>query len=519
MRNDRFFKKVVKMVCTGLLIWNITLPIPVFASEQQSKEQQEQQEQQQHLNMIMEWWNYLLDEQQRNFFKRATPEEAYRFVISEYHVSGISAQEVAGKSIEEINKRINDKYTRYFTKEQFKQFYVDAILNNKILALGISPYENKAGVYIKGLLAGGPAAKSSLQVNDYIVSINGKPLKTLNDDAMAEFVTGKEGQSAKLIVKRGEEQLHVTVPYTEVVHPTVTGSTIGESIGYIQVTGFGQDTDEQFKQALETGKQQKWKALVLDVRQNLGGVVDSAHQMASQMMEQGTLMYTKDRTGKLTPTEIKDGSKLDMPIVMLVDEYSASASEILGGALQDNKTATLVGVKTFGKGVMQSYVAFPKADGMSVTILEYLTPNKHKVNEVGLTPDIVEQDWLAQIIRGLRVVGEQRFDMVQDAQSLTLNGKRFGDAERLKWIVEANGVYVNAHTLGALVGAEVTWNSDKSQLVFTTDNRRYVFPHENGAVKTQGELQYLKVNELDKYFPQLEWKLEGEQLRLSFKAS
>jgi carboxyl-terminal processing protease len=242
-------------------------------------------------------------------------------------------------------------------------------------------------------IAGSPAAQAGILPHDTIVEIDAVPTSELTLDTAAVRMRGETGTNVSLIVQTADREPREVIlirrkielnPVTAQLH-----TENGRKIGYLRLAQFSAKAAEELGENITKLKQQGAIGYVLDLRNNPGGLVSAGVEIARQWMNEGTIVYTVDRRGAIDSIEATATALTDAPLVVLVNEGTASASEILAGALQDNGRAKLVGTKTFGKGLIQSLFDLPNGSGLAVTVAKYETPNHHDIHKLGITPDRV----------------------------------------------------------------------------------------------------------------------------------
>jgi carboxyl-terminal processing protease len=239
----------------------------------------------------------------------------------------------------------------------------------------------------------GPAAEAGIKRYDVIEEVNGTSVSNMTLSEVVTAIRESEGKKVTLSIDRDGEKLTVESELAEVESEMVVSQMLEDKIGYIAIYEFIDTTYEQFQQACETLKEQGMEALVLDLRSNPGGLLDQVQEVADDFLEEGSVIVsTEDKQGNKEYLKANSDVSLDMPLVVLVDGYSASASEILAGVIKDYKIGTLMGQKTYGKGIVQRI--FPLSDGSAVklTIAKYYTPNGDYIHGKGIEPDIEIKD-------------------------------------------------------------------------------------------------------------------------------
>jgi carboxyl-terminal processing protease len=242
-------------------------------------------------------------------------------------------------------------------------------------------------------ISGTPAAKAGLKAQDLIVEIDGKNTSGIAVDEAVSKIRGKKGTSVKLtIVRNHADTIDLTIVRDDITVPTVESKVLDDNIGYMHISTFGADTGDLAQQQAQDLVDKKVKAVILDLRGNPGGEVDSAVKVASLWMPKGKLVMQEKRlSGEVLDTNVSDGNDLfkGVPTIVLVDAGSASASEIVSGALKDSGAATLYGEKTYGKGVVQAVEPLGDGAQLKVTVARWYRPNGQNIDKKGITPDQV----------------------------------------------------------------------------------------------------------------------------------
>lgn len=282
-----------------------------------------------------------------------------------------------------------DQYTQYLTPEEAKEF--DEDLNGTFSGIGARLMEDKNKmVMIETPLAGYPAEKAGLRARDVIVEINGESAYDLSVSEAVEKIRGETGTKVKLtVVRDNREQLDFEITRQTITIPSVESEILEGNIGYLQVSRFDETTGNLARDAAQRFKDANVKGVVLDMRNNPGGLLDAAVSLSGVWLPQGKEVLEEKRDGVTIKTYDSNGPAIleDIPTVVLVNEGSASASEITAGALKDNGVATLMGEKTFGKGSVQTLERLPNGGVLKVTIARWYTPNGKNIDKEGIEPD------------------------------------------------------------------------------------------------------------------------------------
>ena len=296
----------------------------------------------------------------------------------------LKTDEDAKVAIDTMLASLDDCYTRFLSKKEYtEQFYS---IDSHISGIGVHIMSVAGKVVVYGVIEGTPAQRAGLRANDIVLDVDGKSVSGLDISAVADRVRGKEGTYVTLKIKRGNQFLIKRIIREKIEIKSVESSEKAGNIGYIRVKSFiGSNTSTEFLNALKSLN--KSKGLIIDLRGNTGGLLTNAVVVANLFIDKGTIVSIVSKNGKKKDIKAVHIPVISKPTVLLVDGASASASEILSGALKDNKRAVLVGDTTFGKGLVQQIVPLPNGTGLNITIAKYLTPNGSDINKKGIEPD------------------------------------------------------------------------------------------------------------------------------------
>lgn len=290
---------------------------------------------------------------------------------------------------EGLAQSTNDPYTEYFNAKEAQQFNQE--LNNSFSGIGAELGQDSSGnLEIISPIAGSPAANAGLKPKDLITEINGQSTSGMSTDAAVNKIRGNAGTQVTLTIVRNHEQtLHYTITRSNITVPSVNTKTLNGNIGYIQITSFSDDTSKLALQAAQKFKSQHVKGIVLDLRDDPGGLVDAAINVSSMWLPQGTLIMQEKHDSQVVQTYDSTGNDplYKVPTVVIVNDGSASASEITAGALHDNGAAKIFGVKSYGKGVVQQIFNLTGGGELKVTIASWYRPDGQNINKKGITPD------------------------------------------------------------------------------------------------------------------------------------
>jgi len=315
----------------------------------------------------------------------------WQAVRRQYLSKSYSSKEDAYKSIREMLKKLNDPYTRFMNPEEFKSLQVDT--SGELTGIGISiglDEKNGKKLTVIAPIEDTPAFKAGLQAKDVITKINGKSTEGMDTNQAVALIRGEAGTSVTLTILRNSQEKDFTITRAKIEIRPVKYSqqqTPAGNTGYIRLNQFSANAGKEMQDAITNLERKQVAGYVLDLRNNPGGLLFSSVEIARMWLNSGTIVSTKDRQGEVE-REVANGHALtNKPLVILVDKGSASASEILSGAMQDNKRAVLIGTRTFGKGLVQSVRPLDDGSGVAVTIAKYYTPLNHDINKRGIEPN------------------------------------------------------------------------------------------------------------------------------------
>ena len=264
-------------------------------------------------------------------------------------------------------------------------------MNGNFVGIGIYMTENikENVIMVIKPIENSPAEKAGILPGDIITKINDVEYTGDKLEEASNKIRGEEGTKVKLEIYRNGETKEFEITRKKVVISHITTKVLEDNIGYIAISDFDGDCANEFKTKYKELEKKGITKLIIDIRNNGGGIVDKSLEIANTMIEKGsTLLITKDKKNNEDITKATENPIINMPVVVLTNEYSASASEILAGALKDNNKATLVGTKTYGKGIIQELNKLSDGSGLKVTVSEYYTPNHTAINKIGITPDV-----------------------------------------------------------------------------------------------------------------------------------
>ena len=315
----------------------------------------------------------------------------YNGILKEFYFdTDINTEKMHDLMYKAIVNSLGDKYAEYYTQEEMEELMQGAEGSYSGIGSYVGTDEESGYPILSGVFEGSPAKEAGLRDGDIIYEVNGENIGGLTLTEAVNMIKGPEGTTVDLtIVREGEEEMiYVTVERRQIDSPTVNHSMKTDDIAYIQITEFDDVTVKQFDEAYKDINKQGAKALIIDLRSNGGGNLDTVLDIARHMLPKGLITYTEERNGTVTEYSCDGKTPIQIPVVVLTNEYTASASELLTGALKDYGLAVSIGTNTFGKGIVQSVYPFTDGSGIKITTSRYYTPKGNCIHEVGIAPDI-----------------------------------------------------------------------------------------------------------------------------------
>jgi carboxyl-terminal processing protease len=315
----------------------------------------------------------------------------WRAVRREYLGKNYASQEAAYAAAREMLKKLDDPYTRFMDPEQFKTMQIDTSGELTGVGIQIAEDEKTKKITVISPIEGSPASEAGIRAQDVLIKIDDKSTEGMDVNHAVTLIRGQENTPVTLTVKRANEELSFKLTRAKIeIHPVrfSVKPSPGGPVGYIRLVQFSANAAPEMEAAIKALDKENVAGYILDLRSNPGGLLFASAEIARMFLDQGTIVSTVDRQGESDRMTAKGKSLTDKPMVVLIDGGSASASEILAGALQDNNRAELVGAKTFGKGLVQSVQRLGDGSGMAVTIAKYFTPSGRDINKKGIEPNI-----------------------------------------------------------------------------------------------------------------------------------
>lgn len=313
---------------------------------------------------------------------------SFKQLLNNKYLYDMDENKMAEEAIKAYVGAVGDEYTVYYTPEEMKTF--QTYTNGKYVGIGIymTAIMEDNTIVVTSPIKNSPAEIAGIKTGDIIVKVDGKTYDASQINEMANSIKGEKGTKVDIEIIRNGEVLNFTIERKNVELYPVEGKILENNIGYIQLYTFDEGCAERFKDAYTDLKKKEIRSLIIDLRDNGGGIVDEAMKIADYILPKDSeTIITRDKNNNEEITKSNNNPIVDIPIILLVNNNTASASEMLAGALKDYKKAVLVGKTTFGKGVIQELYSLKDGSGLKITTKEYYTPNRDKIHKVGIIPN------------------------------------------------------------------------------------------------------------------------------------
>lgn len=310
------------------------------------------------------------------------------YMISKYHIKSDTENTATISGIEAMLKSLDDPHSSYLNKDLYKKLMEQT--KGDFIGIGVMIGKNKDNkTAIMKVMPNSPSEKAGLQEKDIFLKIDDKNVENADTEEIANLVRGQINTDVKIEVLRNNQKLDFVVTREKIDYPTIYEKMIDEKheIGYIGIAMFSENTHRDFVNALDTLKQEGAKGIIIDLRNNPGGLLQSVVPIGKEVLPLGNIVSVINKNNQRQTFEVTEAKKL-LPMVVLINQNSASASEILAASMQERKVATIVGEKSYGKGTVQIVMPLLKEDGMKITIAKYYTPNLKSLDGVGVVPDV-----------------------------------------------------------------------------------------------------------------------------------
>ena len=309
-------------------------------------------------------------------------------VIDYYYLYDYDKDEMVDAIYKAVMSSLGDPYTVYYTADEFNAFMESS--SGSYCGIGVVVQQNMQTGLVTAVrpYEDCPGYEAGIRPGDLILAVDGTEITGMDLNTAVALIKGEEGTSVTITLQRDEEVFDVEVTRRQIDVKTVNYRMLDDNIGYIQIEEFDEVTSDQFSQALDSLIEQGMEALVIDIRNNPGGILDTVVAMLDELLPEGTIVSVKDRNGTAQEYTSDADTKLTVPLTVLINGNSASASEIFAGAIKDYGVGTLVGTTTYGKGIVQTAFSLSDGTGVKITIEDYYLPSGKSIHKVGVDPDV-----------------------------------------------------------------------------------------------------------------------------------
>jgi carboxyl-terminal processing protease len=421
-----------------------------------------------------------------------TVSEVFEY-IKEYHIDNPTIEQLKEGAIQGMIDTLDDPYTEYLDKEELSRFTGD-----------LDGGYNGVGLFLEGqpdypkvveVFPGSPSIEAGIMVGDIIKNVDGIDIKGCSLSSVVEKIKGPAGTEVTLLVGRGDKEFSVSLIRASLSIPTVESKIIDGDTGYINIKSFGIKTPGEFRNSLSNLLSEHVGGLVVDIRDNPGGYFEAALEIAEVFLEKNSpvvIIRNSDGTVDRYLAE-RDGEAVKIPTVVLVNSYSASSSEILAGALQDNGIAVVVGERTYGKGVVQNLIMLEAGGALKVTTAEYTTPKGRRLNNKGLEPDLEVQTRELQLPFARRILKPQREQVIfTPGSSRVMVGSDEVTAGNMPFI-KGQTAYLPLRFAAEALGCTVSWDMETSSIVIKGKNILMIIPLEGNPLLNGKEIAAARV--------------------------
>ena len=308
------------------------------------------------------------------------------YISDTFFMDPVSKEELFNGALKGIVEALKEPHSQYLDKKAYDNILAQT--ESTYGGIGVVLAEKDGFLVVVSAIEDQPAAKAGIKTGDLIVSVDGKDIKNQSFEEVAASIRGEAGTSVTLGIKENDEIKSITIKREKILVPTVKSKMIDEHIGYIRISHFAENTGTEFADAYKELQKKGMTKLILDLRGNPGGLLTAATDVADYILPAGPIVSIKERTG-VVETYDSEGLEKPIPLVVLMNEGSASASEIIAGAVQDEKVGTIVGTKSYGKGTVQTVIPGPGHSAVKITIAKYHTPNDRVIDGIGIEPDVL----------------------------------------------------------------------------------------------------------------------------------
>ncbi|MBP1934936.1 S41 family peptidase [Ammoniphilus resinae] len=418
-------------------------------------------------------------------------------LIHQFHVANPDSGDISQGAIWGMIDSLEDPYTEYFTDEEFESF-IDEV-EGSYSGVGMVMGEMVDGaLVVQQVFKASPAEKAGIQTGDKLIAIDGENMVNKASEEVVAKVKGDENTSVTITVERKGETLDLKVTRQKIDLPTVTAKLLDHQIGYIELATFSDEAIIHLEQELKELEEKKLKGLILDLRNNPGGMLSAAVDLSSLFVEKGPIVHVKDNTGNEQSFDATGKQVHKLPLVVLVNENTASSSEIVASALKDYGLAKIIGTQTFGKGVVQELIPLYSGGVLKLTIEEYFSPKHQVINHQGVTPNVLVNDPEEQLQAAKYVLLDNKLTLKSTGE-VRINGEKEDGSVAVAAFRDQEKWYVSLRKMAYLLHGEIGYDLEKGQATLQLAQDTHSIALSEAVIKDG--TAYISLEEFLKLYP------------------
>lgn len=439
--------------------------------------------------------------------------ELVKNLLVNYHYKSFSDVELSGKSIDEMITAVDDRYTQYISAEEYQDQLSQT--EQQFIGLGFSIEQTEQGFIISRVIDDATQSPTQIQVGDRIEEINGNVITgLLTLDEIYSYFRLDEHAVNQLKLARGNESLFIDIISRKMELPEVQSTWIEPNIGYLKLTRFSEGAREEFNRSIADFVHKGMSSLILDLRSNPGGYLGTAHHIFSHFVSNDVFFYMKNERSHFVPVKSNVNKEvLQVPVIILVNELSASASELLAGALKDYQIATIIGQTSYGKGTIQSIFPLGNEDFIKISTNEYYTPLRNKVHQLGIRADLEISSASAQLIAAFRIAGLDKITMQVSSNLIRIHHFEIPFLDEL--FLQGNKIYIEGSVLSAILNRTLTWEIAGNHLQVSSPDGQLLFTfHNQQWIEKEGRY-YFEIKAVDEHSSEINVQHDGDLITLT----
>jgi carboxyl-terminal processing protease len=423
-------------------------------------------------------------------------------LLSQHHLSGTEASKIENGAIQGMIDSLDDPFTTYFTDKEFTDFQNS--LEGTYAGVGIILEEKDGQLIVNEVFEGSPAVKAGIQAGDKILSFDGQAVTGKSIETIVSEIKGEAGTKVTIKFQHQNSVHEVELTRKQIDLPVVKSDYLAHQFGYLQLAVFNDEAADTFATELSKLKQKNMKGLIIDLRDNPGGMLSAAVKLSSLFIKEGPVVYVKDRNGIGDHLDVANGQDWNLPIVVLVNGNSGSAAEILTAALKDYGKATVIGEKTYGKGTVQDIIPLQSGGVLKMTVDEYMPPKHEKINHIGITPDVLVGDPDEQLQAAIDYLSKDNTLVLKRAGNVFVNGQR--ELGQAPVAIRVKGSwYLSMRKLSYLFQGKLGYDPTKDEVNLELGHTSHVYYlRDSSAILLKDGNAYLSLDKVVKAYPMIQ---------------